>query len=502
MLALDNGCKYHPEFRLQYFCLNDNCMEKLCDICIIEAHQQHKVQGLHRLSVSLHSWNRKRQAEASFWAAELKTVLGELESIERRVAAKYKRLRVEEKRLEEDFERRSRKWLGILQERNGKLQKKIEKLKAKVSSTKGIINVSEEVVNLAESTNEDIRKLLKKQEVEVKGFSNAELKSELTQLSEEANSFDSLSLQSIQTEVFLNSNGAIQLNNTTNRKSNMSSNRPSRLSPVLKNLRSSYQDKSGLKIAIPETPAESQLVSKSRNETLNVSTTIPRTCKEPKDKRSELEDYITQIALKKQELKQLEKIREKLINTNKEIQQQIVRQNQTMMTNIDLLAPTTARNALCSFSPSRFSPSPQTYTTLRNGMLSIKSFKNPTSSKKDAGKEKLKTLINKLNQTCEEWSSIPTPESSTERKEEVRKSSLEPVDRSVKKKTMMKIVNLETMVNTLKKELATSRLLLNTTKTGYDKEREKAKEFEVQRDKIMNELKVLKENYKKFKALS
>jgi len=487
MFIQDNGCKYHPPFRLQYFCLNDNCMEKVCDICVLDSHQHHNVQNFYHLSLTLKSHARKRQAEVNLYTTELKSILGELESIGKRVMVKYKKLKFEEKKLEEDFEKRSRKWLTIIQEKNSKLQKKIAKLKTKVSTTKGVSNVEDEVVNLVESNNEDIKKLLKKHDSDtLKLPSCLELKNELTQITEEANSFDLIDLQSIQNEVFLNSNGVIQLNTSANKKT---SNRSTRFSPVLQQTRFINHDKHGLRIAIPETPAEALLIAKSRNESFNLTSTIPRTCKEPiKDRRGELEDYMIQIAMKKSEIERLEKVREKLLNTNKELQQQIAKQNHALISNIDLLSPTPG-----------YISSPQMYTTLRNGMFPIKSLKSQAPIKKDRGREKLKTLINKLNQTCEEWSNVPTPDSSIERKVEVKTPSLQPIDHTVKRKTELKVVSLETTISDLKKELGACKSLLNISKANCEKEKERAKEFEAQKDKIMNELKALKDNYMKLK---
>eukprot|EP01022_Parablepharisma_sp_SALTPOND_P017618 TRINITY_DN2846_c0_g1_i1.p1 TRINITY_DN2846_c0_g1~~TRINITY_DN2846_c0_g1_i1.p1 ORF type:complete len:1530 (-),score=226.01 TRINITY_DN2846_c0_g1_i1:4946-9535(-) len=521
MFSRSPDCKAHPGTKLRFFCKNEACSAKLCQFCVQESHQNHPIEDLSQILEALKERTRKQSIDKNLVATDLKSMLNDLEAMDKKALEKYNKLYLEEKKLEEQFEARSRKWLSIIKERSQRIHKHIIKLKAKIELKKESIGKdkeSDEAINLAEWADEDIKKLVIHQSESLTP-PKSDFRNNLFKISEEIMEFEELTLSTFQDEIFVNSKGNLFTSNATDPKSLYSTLRSVPATSVAQSTRANRAP--GLKILIPETPAGDALNLNGKfdlNKTFTSSSPnnikkLNTLAKEPtRERGTKLESYQMELLMKKAEVQRLEKTKERLAKTNREIQMQIEKQNQVLASNLAAfntgLGKTSAQGTSVdrNTSPTK---SPQKHPVSSTESIRIKVAENALAGilkqhSIDSEKQSLESLIGKVGEVCEQWRNATRKlEAEEAKKKHVKKQSSSASPQKYKKEIeTLKVTNaaLEENLASLKKELSISRTLVKANKAAYEKEREKVAEIEEEKEKLQRELKVVQDEFKRFKS--
>jgi len=502
-------CNLHPGGKLCFFCKNDKCNAKLCQFCVEQNHKSHSVIDLIQFASEFKEKLWKQTNEKMNLQSDFRSMLNELEQMEKRNSEKFSKLFSDEKRVEEQFEQRSRKWLKIIKDRNTKLSAHVIKLKGILENAKETLKLENLKLNpndnITEWGDDEIRKILG-MKIEGTSIPKTEIQLLFSKVQQEMSSYEELNINTIKDEIYVNSKGVLLLSDQ-------------KLAQSYYATQSSKTTKNSLKITIPETPSDMQNLSTAP--LLSVKSEIPNSLtptgsRISPDKACEnLSNQLDmQISVKKAELKRLEKTKERLLKANREIQMQIEKQNRILVTNIE---PIITKSATPKGSPQdkegQTSPTidmkkiklSQQNETLMNRLKIAENALETIIKQHGMELEKytLETMITKVGKICEEYNEINTKLKLAEDKKKHTKKQSTSISPNKYKKEVEKLVHekseLEENIAALKKEVSLNRSIVKTHKAAYEKEKELVQSLEQEKDKLQRELKITQDQAKRIK---
>ncbi len=336
-------CERHFGTKLRFFCREELCCKKVCQFCVQESHASHRVTDLVSLSSEIRDRKSHQAQDLRNTLGELKTILSDLDRLDKKALDKAAGLYAEEKKFEESFEARVRRWKSIIQERQHRIHKGIVRLQGRIESSREfaqkfevLVPAERDLMNIMEWTDDDIKHQLQSEGASKPAIaSGQDIRLEYSQIVGEMGQFEDVHAESFKDEIFVSSKGAVSSGfDAMFMYSTVNGPRPVAAVPQTAKAKGHH----GLSIKIPESPTnagqqqqQQSLVEPAEVNTKKLEAEINGKIRE---RTARLESLELDLKMKRKEIQILEKTRERLLKGNKELQLQIEKQNKVFSENI------------------------------------------------------------------------------------------------------------------------------------------------------------------------